>query len=197
MRSEDVLSLLEDLGAIESGHFELSSGKHSETYVQKFRALERPEISLRLGRELAAALAEDLGIAEVDVVLSPAVGGMLLGFSVASALGARFIFAERVDTEMRLRRGFEIAEGERVVIIDDVLTTGGSVKEIMELANAGELAGIGFLLDRSQGAALGVPMVSLAQLDVPAYEPADCPLCAKGVPVVAPGSRYMASDQRK
>lgn len=198
MRSEEVLALLEELGAIETGHFVLSSGMHSSTYVQKFRALEVPSVAKELGSRLAALVTDELlDGRHVDVVLSPAVGGMLLGFMTAAALGARFIFAEREGAGFKLRRGFAVEEGEGVLVVDDVTTTGGSVREVIPLISPGEGLGIGLLMDRSEGADLGLPAVALATLNVPNFNPEDCPLCADDVPMTTPGSRHIASDQRK
>lgn len=190
MTPEEVLAALREAGAVLSGHFVLSSGRHSDVYVEKFRALERPALARALGEALAARLAGR----RPEVVLSPAVGGIVLGFATALALGVRFVFAEREGGALRLRRGFEIARGERVAVVDDVLTTGRSLAEVLELVSPGELAGIGCLLDRSRGAAaLPLPPVVLTVLDAPSWEPGACPLCARGEPAAARGSRHLAA----
>jgi len=183
-----VLEALRSVGAVTSGHFILSSGRHSDVYAEKFRALERPDLAVVLG----ACLAERFAGQRVDVVLSPAVGAIILGFTTALALGARFVFAERDEGEMRLCRGFVLAPGERVLVVEDVVTTGRSLKEVLALVDPAALAGAGCLLDRSSGVDLGVPLTSLARLQAPTWDPAECPLCAAGEPAVAPGSRHLA-----
>lgn len=191
MTPEEVVDLLRSVGAIERGHFVLSSGRHSDVYVEKFRALERPEIA----RSLGLAMADRFRDRRIDVVLSPAVGAIILGFATALPLGARFVFGEREGRTMRLRRGFAIRAGERVLVVEDVVTTGRSLREVLDLVHPGELAGIGCLLDRSgrppsEG---GLPMVleALAALEAPAWEAETCPFCARGVPAEAPGSRRL------
>jgi orotate phosphoribosyltransferase len=186
----EVLQALRDVGAVTTGHFVLSSGRHSEVYAEKFRALERPELAVSLGASLAARFAGQ----RIDVVLSPALGAIVLGFTTALALGARFIFAERDAGEMRLRRGFRVGPGERVLVVEDVVTTGRSLKEVLALVDPEALAGIGALLDRSSGLDLGMPLTSLARLDAPTWDPAACPRCAAGEPAVAPGSRHLAAS---
>ncbi len=188
MTGEEVIDLLRSAGAIERGHFVLSSGRHSDVYVEKFRALERPEAAHLLGRAIADRF-RDRG---VDVVLSPAVGAIILGFATALALGARFVFGEREGQTMRLRRGFGIGAGERVLVVEDVVTTGRSLREVLELVPPGELAGIACLLDRAPGE-MGLPVAldALARLEAPAWEAETCPLCAEGLPATAPGSRQV------
>jgi len=183
-----VLEALRSVGAVTRGHFILSSGRHSDVYAEKFRALERPDLAVSLG----ASLADRFAGQRVDVVLSPAVGAIILGFTTALALGARFVFAERDEGEMRLRRGFVLAPGERVLVVEDVVTTGRSLKEVLDLVDPEALVGAGCLLDRSSGLDLGVPLTSLARLQAPTWDPAECPLCAAGEPAVAPGSRHLA-----
>ncbi len=184
-----VLERLARAGAVLRGHFLLSSGRHSDTYVEKFRLLEDP----RATAELAESLAARLSPKRVDVVLSPAIGGIVLGFATALALGTRFIFAEREAGEMRLRRGFAVREGERVAVVDDVVTTGGSLQEVLALVAPGELVAVGGLLDRSGALDLPFEITALARLDAPSWEAQGCPLCARGVPLVAPGSRHLPS----
>lgn len=187
----EVLEQLRAAGAITGGHFVLSSGRHSDVYVEKFRALEVPSLAVNLG----ASLADRFSGRAVDVVLAPALGAIVLGFTTALALGARFIFAERDAGEMRLRRGFSIRDGERALVIEDVVTTGKSLLEVLALVPDGALAGVGCLLNRSAqtGSALPPDLVSLATLDAPAWDPAACPLCAAGQPTVAPGSRHLSA----
>jgi orotate phosphoribosyltransferase len=183
----EVLEILRQVGAVRKGHFLLSSGRHSDIYAEKFRALERPELARDLGEALAARFN---GLA-LDIVLAPAVGGIVFGFAAALALGARFIFCEREDGRMRLRRGFSVAAGEQVLVVEDVVTTGRSLEEVIELVPPGKLAGIGCLLDRSKGTKLPVPLKALAHLAAETWEPRECPLCAAGVPLEAPGSRHL------
>ncbi len=187
MTEQEVLDLLKQSGAITEGHFVLSSGRHSDVYVEKFRALERPEAAMRLG----AALADSFRGEGIDVVLAPAVGGIILGFATAFALGTRSIFAERQDGSMVLRRGFEILPAERVLVIEDIVTTGKSLKEVIGLVPEDQLAGVGCLLDRSEDGGGVAGLRPLARMDAIAWEPSDCRLCAEGVPAYAPGSRHL------
>lgn len=186
MTPEQVRALLEDSGALLNGHFRLSSGRHSDLYVQKFRVFERPEAT----RALGAALADLFG--DFAAVASPALGAVVLGFSVALAGGARSIIAERVDGELKLRRGFTLGPGERVLVVEDVVTTGGSAREVVELAQewGADVVGVGALLDRSEGEVeLGAPLSSLLRLEARSWEPDACPLCAAEAPLKDPGSR--------
>lgn len=187
MNSEEVLESLEQVGAILEGHFVLSSGRHSDLYVEKFRALEKPDLARELGEELARRF-KDRGI---DVVLSPAVGALILGFVTAMDLAARFIFTEREEGEMKLRRGFGIRPGEKVLVVEDVITTGGSLREVLDLVAPGRLAGIGCLADRSDGATAAEGVESLVKIPASSWDPASCPLCARGIPQESPGSRHL------
>jgi orotate phosphoribosyltransferase len=188
------LQLYEQAGAYLRGHFRLTSGLHSPEYLQSAKVLAYPPHAEALGRELAAQLQTLIGPEAVDVVVSPAIGGLIIGHEVARALGVRFLFTER-DAEtnrMTLRRGFEVSPGERAVIVEDVITTGGSTREVAEvLASLGaRVLAAGSIIDRSNGKAdVGAPRVALERMEVIAYDPADCPLCKKGEPVVKPGSR--------
>jgi orotate phosphoribosyltransferase len=190
MKQEDLLLELKKVGAVLEGHFVLSSGRHSDLYVEKFRAFERPDLAVALGEEIAARFKDK----DVDVVLSPAVGALVIGFTTALALRSRFIFAEREAGEMRLRRGFAIEPGERVLVVEDVVTTGGSAAEVAALAAPGELVGIAAFVDRSEGAtsSLPMPLDPLLRFRAVSWAPEECPLCAKGVPAVTPGSRHMS-----
>ena len=182
------MQVFRETGAYLKGHFRLTSGLHSDEYLQCALVLQHPEIAERFGRELAARLGA------ADLVASPAIGGLIIGHEVARALGSRFIFTERDASsgKMTLRRGFSVRPGESAVVIEDVVTTGGSTREVIELLRAAgaTVLGAGSIVDRSGGRAdLGVPRVALATLDVVAYAPEQCPLCKKGVPVEKPGSR--------
>jgi orotate phosphoribosyltransferase len=182
-----VMDRFRDTGAYLKGHFRLTSGLHSEEYLQCALVLQHPAIAEQLGRELAAKFEKP------DMVVSPAVGGLIIGHEVARALGARFIFTERdAEGKMTLRRGFSVRPGETAVVIEDVITTGGSTREVIEvLKTAGVyVAGAGSIIDRSGGAVeLGVPRVALATLQVVAFPPEQCPLCRLGIAVEKPGSR--------
>lgn len=185
-----VMAALREVGAVTSGHFILSSGRHSDVYAEKFRALECPDLAVALG----ASLAERFAGEQIDVVLSPALGAVILGFTTAWACGARFIFAERDQAELRLRRGFSIGAGERVLVVEDVVTTGKSLKEVLALVPPGALVGVGCLLDRSGGVDLGgTQLTPLARLQADTWEPEDCPHCAAGQQAVAPGSRHLGA----
>lgn len=189
----DVLDLFRQTGAYLSGHFLLTSGLHSAAYLQCARVLQHPEHAGALGAALAAALRQRLGETPVDLVVSPAMGGLIIGHEVARALGVRHIFTERGDDrKMVLRRGFAIEPGERAVVVEDVITTGVSTREVVDLLRAAgaEVAGACSIIDRSGGSAdVGVPRAALATLAVEAWKPEECPLCREGVPAVKPGSR--------
>ncbi len=195
MNPVEILEVLEKRGAVLRGHFELSSGRHSDLFVQKFRVLEHPRLAQRFGESLA-----ELFDKKFDVVAAPAVGAVVLGFATALAADARSVFAERVDDRMTFRRGFEIGRLETVLVVEDVVTTGGSAREVVELVKeaGGEVVGVGALLDRADPSrndaeALGAPLRSLVQLKVDSWEPAQCPLCASGEPLQDPGSRRLSS----
>jgi orotate phosphoribosyltransferase len=184
----DVLNVFRELGALHEGHFRLSSGLHSSGYLQCALVLQHPEHAEAIGR----ALAELLRDLQPTVVLSPALGGLIIGHEVARALGVRAIFAERQDSSLTLRRGFSLAQADRVVVIEDVVTTGGSPRETIGVARriGGTVVGAGSIIDRSGGTtALDVPFRALVALSLPVYDQATCPLCAAGTPVTKPGSR--------
>ncbi len=179
-----------ETGAYLKGHFRLTSGLHSDEYLQCALVLQHPPIAEQLGRELAAKLGS------ADLVASPAIGGLIIGHEVARAIGSRFIFTER-DTagRMILRRGFTANPGETAVVVEDVVTTGGSTREVIDVLEAAgvRVIGAGSIIDRSGGRVnLGVPRVALETLNVIAYQPEDCPLCKQGIPVEKPGSRPAA-----
>lgn len=188
LSGDEILDLFRATGAFLEGHFQLSSGLHSSKYLQCALLLQHPPHAEALGRALA-----EIAPARADLVVSPALGGLIIGHEVARALGVRHIFAERgPDRQMTLRRGFRIEAGERALIVEDVITTGGSSLEVAQLVRrlGGEVAAAVSIIDRSGGAAdLGVPRASLATLTVEAWAPEQCPLCAQGLPVEKPGSR--------
>jgi orotate phosphoribosyltransferase len=189
----ETLALFDRTGAYLRGHFRLTSGLHSPEYLQCALVLQHPEHAEKLGAQLARKLEElNAGIA-VQTVVSPAIGGLIIGHEVARALGARFLFTERdAAGRMTLRRGFSVEPGETTVVIEDVITTGGSSREVCDvlLAAGAKVLGAGSIIDRSDGAAdLGVPRVTLESMRVIAYPELECPLCRQGNPVEKPGSR--------
>ena len=189
-QAERVLGIFRDTGAYLSGHFRLTSGLHSPEYLQCALVLQHPRHAEALGR----AIAERTRDLRPTVVLSPALGGVVIGHEVARALGVRAIFAERQDGALMLRRGFVVAENDRVLVVEDVVTTGGSTRETIQVARAagGHVVGAGSIVNRGTGAPLDVPYVALLEIALPTYEPDTCPLCAQGLPVVKPGSRPVA-----
>jgi orotate phosphoribosyltransferase len=183
-----VLDRFRRSGALLEGHFRLTSGLHSPGYLQCALVLQHPREAEACGAELA----EKLRGLNAQTVLSPALGGIVIGQEVGRALGVRAIFAERHDGALTLRRGFSLEPGETVVVVEDVVTTGGSTRETIEVARAAgaRVIGAGAIIDRSvDGQKLDVPFHALARFSLPTYEPASCPLCASGQPVVKPGSR--------
>ncbi len=189
--SPQILDLFREKGALLEGHFLLSSGRHSPRYLQCARVLMDPALATRLGGELAQALRTVLP-RPATAVVAPALGGVLVAHEVARALGARGLFTERQGGAMTLRRGFTIDRGEAVVVVEDVITTGGSTREVIDVvrAHGGEVLAVGSLVDRSGGAAdLDVPRRALVVLDVPTYAAGECPLCASGSKPEKPGSR--------
>ena len=194
---QPILDILHETGAYLRGHFRLTSGLHSPEYVQCALVLQHPKYAERLGAQLAQALRRLTARDVVPVVSAPALGGLIVGHEVARALGARFVFAERDSAgNMAIRRGFSIQPGEAAIVVEDVITTGKSTREVVEvLVKAGaEVVGAGSIIDRSGGQAdIGVPRVALLTLNVVAYLPEDCPLCKQGIPVVKPGSRPVGS----
>jgi orotate phosphoribosyltransferase len=188
---EQLLDLFRKSGALLEGHFRLSSGLHSTGYLQCALVLQHPAHAESLGR----AVAERLRDLRPTIVLSPALGGVVIGHEVGRALGVRAVFAERQDGVLTLRRGFMLGESDRVVVIEDVLTTGGSTRETMQVAAAagGQVVGAAAIVDRSAGSVqFDVPFHALLEMTLPTYPPDACPLCAKGMPVVKPGSRPVA-----
>lgn len=185
MTEEEVLELLRRTGVLMEGHFRLTSGRHSPTFLQCSQVLQYPHYAELLCAQLAAPFAGS----GVQAVIGPALGGIILAYETARALGVRAIFAEREEGQMRLRRGFAISPGERFLVVEDAVTTGGSVNEVLELlAQARARAvGVAMLVDRSGGrVGFGIPQAALVTLDVPSYSPAECPLCRAGIPLSYP-----------
>jgi orotate phosphoribosyltransferase len=192
-QAENVLDLFRSTGAYLQGHFRLTSGLHSGEYMQCALVLRHPAAAERLGREIAAKL-QRITSEPIALVVSPALGGLIIGHEVARALGTPFLFTER-DPETRkmsLRRGFSIQPGETAVVVEDVITTGGSTQDVVEVLRAAgaRVLAAASIIDRSGGTAeVGVPRIALATMKAAAFPPEDCPLCLQGLPVVKPGSR--------
>jgi len=190
MTDEQILQALVDADAIRTGHFVLTSGRHSDTYVQCARILEDPALTTRLAQNAVSRLPDDV---EIELVAAPAVGGILIGFAVAQALGVNFIFSEREAGEMVLRRSFQVPSKARVLVVEDVVTTGGSVAELVDLVESAgaSVVGVVSLIDRGGEKAFSSEFWPLLQLEVESWDPASCGLCEAGVPVYSPGSRRL------
>ena len=189
LSKREVLKIFKDTGVLESGHFQLSSGLHSNKYLQCAKVFQYP----RYAKVLAAELAQRFKKERVDLVIGPALGGVILSYEVARSLRkARALFAEREKEKMCLRRGFKIEKGEKALVVEDVITTGGSVKEVIELVKelGGEVIGVSALVDRSEKRInFGVKTKTLLKIRVENYKKEDCPLCKKDIPLLKPGSR--------
>ena len=192
MTRDELLDLFRRSGALLEGHFRLTSGLHSSGYLQCALVLQHPQHAEALGR----AIGDRTRSLRPTLVLSPALGGVVIGHEVGRALGVRALFAERQDGALTLRRGFVIAENDRVLVVEDVLTTGGSTRETMQVAKASgaQVVGAASIVNRSAGPPdVDVPFASLLDIALPTYEPDGCPLCAQGLPVIKPGSRPVAT----
>lgn len=179
---------MERTGVLKKGHFLLSSGKHSNQYMQCAQLLQYPQEAEEAGKAIAELFSEQ----KIDVVIGPALGGVIIAHEVARALGVRCLFAERKDGVMELRRNFQIISGERVLVVEDVVTTGGSVQEVIALVeqSGGEIIGVGSIIDRTGGKnPFKVPYRSIQTVEIDTYEPENCPLCKEGTPAIKPGSR--------
>ena len=190
MTAQETLALYEKTGALMRGHFRLTSGLHSDVYLQSALVLQYPEYAAALGADLAAHFTD----AHVGTVLAPAIGGILVAHEVARALGARALFTERDNAVMTLRRGFTLSPGERCLVVEDVITTGGSTREVVECVQrtGGVVVGVGSLIDRSGGGArFDVKRVALATVSATNYQPEACPLCKTGSQAIKPGSRVV------
>ncbi len=193
-QAASILELFESTGAYLKGHFRLTSGLHSGEYLQCALVLQHPRAAEHLGRLLAEEFRKIAGSRKIEVVVSPALGGVIIGHEVARALGTRFLFTERdpASKQMALRRGFTLRAGEAAVVVEDVITTGGSTRDVIDALRAGgaDVLAAGSIIDRSGGRAdVGVPRIALATLQVAAHYPEQCPMCASGIPAVKPGSR--------
>ena len=190
MNSEEYIKIFKDSGALLDGHFILTSGRHSNSYFQCAKLLQYPKYLELFSKNIAGHFKEN----EIDLVVSPAIGGIVLGTEVGRLLRKRTVFAERVDGEMELRRGFEIKTNEKILIVEDVITTGGSVKEVMSLVQSfgADIIGVGVIVDRSSGSVvLHENQLSLASLEVKSYDSSDIPSELASIPVQKPGSRSL------
>jgi orotate phosphoribosyltransferase len=188
MTKEKAIQIFKETGVMLEGHFLLTSGRHSERYMQCAKLFQYPEISEEFSRELAGKFQG------VSIVAGPAIGGIILAYEVSRQLKVPNIFAERENGAMTLRRGFSVPEGAKVLVVEDVVTTGGSVKEVIDLIRSlgGDVVGAGSIVDRSDGKVdFGVPFHAVVSMEVISYEPDECPLCRQGIPAVKPGSRNL------
>ncbi len=192
IKTEEVMKKFEQAGAIQKGHFKLTSGVHSDTYIQCAQVMQHPEFMHNLCSELGKKFRGD----DIDVIVGPAIGGIIMAHVMARVLGpwVRAIFTERENGKMTLRRSFEINQGEKVLVVEDVTTTGSSVREVMDIVKSrqGKVVGVGVLIDRSGGKVdFGIKTKKLLTVDIKTYLPEECPLCKKGIPAAKPGSREL------
>jgi len=192
IKTEEAMKKFEQAGAIQKGHFKLTSGVHSDTYIQCAQVMQHPEFMHNLCSELGKKFRGD----DIDVIVGPAIGGIIMAHVMARVLGpwVRAIFTERENGKMTLRRSFEIKEGEKVLVVEDVTTTGSSVREVIDIVSSrqGKVVGVGVLIDRSGGKVdFGLKTEKLLTVDIKTYLPEECPLCKKGIPAVKPGSREL------
>jgi orotate phosphoribosyltransferase len=190
MTREEILTAFKNTGALLTGHFLLTSGLHSEQYFQCARVLQHPQIAADLCAQLAGFFSDT----NAEAVIAPAIGGIIVSHETARALDVPAFFAERENGKMTLRRGFQLSRGQRVLVVEDVITTGGSVKEVLDMVTEHGAVPVaaGCLVDRSGGGVdLGIKMHSLITMQVETFRPENCPLCQKGIPVVKPGSRSL------
>jgi orotate phosphoribosyltransferase len=188
LNEKDILEIFEKSGALLKGHFLLTSGRHSNVYFQCAKVLQYPEYT----EKICALIAEHYKSAEIDTVIAPAIGGIVVGQEVARQLNKKSIFAEREDKSLTLRRGFAIEKGEKILVCEDVVTTGGSVFEVIDIVKnlGGEVVGVGFIVDRSNGKVnFGHTQFSTMMLDAKSFSSDECPLCKEGIELVKPGSR--------
>ncbi|MEX1308081.1 MAG: orotate phosphoribosyltransferase [Eubacteriales bacterium] len=188
MDKERAIEILKETGVMQEGHFKLTSGRHSDRYMQCAKLFIRPETSA----EMSKALAKKFKDLKIDLVIGPAIGGIILAYEVSRQLNVPNIFAERQDGDMTFRRGFSVEPGAKVLVVEDVVTTGGSVKEVIALAveNGAEVVGVGAIVDRSNGTVdFGTRFEAVLSMEVKSYEPEECPICKTGMPITKPGSR--------
>lgn len=191
LNREEILSIFEQTGVLQEGHFILTSGRHSSQYMQMAQVLQHADMTEKLCKSLAEPFKDE----KIDLVVSPAVGGILVGYEMSRILGVKNIFCERENGKMTLRRGFQIEPGQRVLVVEDVVTTGGSVKEVIAVVEeaGGHVVGVGVFVDRSNGKTdFGYPFHALLPIEIKSYEPEECPLCKEGkIPAIKPGSRSL------
>ncbi|NMA01746.1 MAG: orotate phosphoribosyltransferase [Clostridia bacterium] len=188
LTKEEIMEMLQKTNALRKGHFKLTSGLHSEGYVQCALLLKEPHLAEKVGQALGEKFLEE----KPDIVVGPAIGGIIIAYEVARSLGVPGIFAERENGKMTLRRGFSVEKGQKALVVEDVITTGGSSQEVVELLRSMgvEVIGVGSIIDRSGGQnKLTVPYKSLLALDIKTFPPEECSLCAEGKPIDKPGSR--------
>lgn len=188
LSTEEIKKIFIDSGALLEGHFRLTSGRHSDRYIQCARVLMEPKYTGALCGHLAEAFKSE----NIDLVVGPAMGGIVISYEMARQLGVPSLFTERVDGKMTLRRNFSIEPGQKVLVVEDVVTTGGSVKEVIDIVreSGGIVAGVALLVDRSNGKVdLGTRVEACLSMDVKSYEAEECPLCKEGLPIIKPGSR--------
>ncbi len=186
----DILKILKDTNAMMEGHFKLTSGYHSQYYLQCARLLQYPDLTFKLISEIPDIIDEKI-LKNTDTIISPAIGGIQFGYLLAYKLGKKMIFAERKSEKMEIRRGFEIKKGERLIIAEDVITTGGSVREIIDICNSsGALVeAVVSIVNRSENVDFDIPYYYLVKFDIDKYSPENCPMCKKGIELYYPGSK--------
>lgn len=188
LEQKEILEIFRETKVLRDGHFRLTSGKHSKQYMQCAQVLQYPKFTERLCEDLARRFKGQ----EIHVVVAPAIGGIIIAYEVAKVLGVRALFTEREDSKMSFRRGFDLEDNENVLIVEDVITTGGSVLEVMDVVreHGANVCGVGVLVDRSGGKVhFGVKKEALMTIEIETWEPEECQLCKDGVPIVKPGSR--------
>jgi orotate phosphoribosyltransferase len=188
---EEILAIMKEREVLLEGHFRLSSGRHGDRYLQCARLLQYPEVAAPLCAQLAAMFSDE----GITVVAGPATGAIILAYEIARALGVKAVFSERDNGIMTFRRGFVVKPEDRVLVVEDVITTGGSSKEVIAALNTigSAVVGVAAIADRSGGQAeLGVPLKALVSVDIKSYVPEECPLCRQGIPAIKPGSRQEA-----
>lgn len=191
MQTDEVIRIFKEKEALLEGHFELASKKHSPYYMQCAKILQYPDLT----HQFCAELAKKLLNKKIDIVAGPAIGGIIVAYEMARVLGARAIYAERKEKVLELRRGFEIKEGERMLLVEDVVTTGGSILELVELCQkrGAAIINLASLIDRREGrTSWPFELISLAQVHFPTYEPSECPMCRKGLSILKPGSQKLS-----
>lgn len=191
MERQEVIKILTETDVLMEGHFQLTSGRHSDKYLQCARIFQYPEHASKIAAHLAAQFSDD----KIDLVIGPAIGGIILSYEMGRALGVKTIFAERDNGVMTLKRGFEIPRLSKVLVVEDVVTTGGSVKEVIELVKShqSEVLSVAAIVDRSGGKVdFGTKFICAVRMDVMSFKPEECPLCKSGIELVKPGSRVFA-----